>query len=158
MVGFVLRVCHKYLMIEMHMLAINHLNDVTPCTHTDWVWVMDDWQLVITWGDECFWSQEWCSLTFRLYFFWTARGCGLRSGKMTTNKWSGGLQNKKGKCILKSKPKLHEDCRSTCDEKSDERSAFFLFHSTFLHYQCGNGSYMFRQIMKGSNSLFAEKA
>lgn len=80
----------------MYMQAINHLNDAAPCMHTDRVWMMDDWQLVITWGDECFCSQEWCSLTFHLYFFGLQDGIGLRSEKMTTNKRSGVklLQNK----------------------------------------------------------------
>lgn len=114
----------------MYMRAINHLNDAAPCMHTDRVWMMDDWQLVITWGDECFWSQEWCSLMFHLYFFGLQDAIGLRSEKMTTNKRSGVKRLYKIKrqiySILKSKQKLYEDCRSTCDEKSDKRSAFFF--------------------------------
>lgn len=46
---------------------------------------MDEWQLMITWGDKCFWSQEWCSLKFHLYFF----------GLQDVVDWEGGNDYKK---------------------------------------------------------------
>lgn len=86
-------------------------------------------------------------------------GFGLRSEKMTTNKRSGvklSQNNEKNVQYIKKQAKIVWGLQSLhlWWEIWWEICLFFSFHSTFLHYQWGNGSRVFRQIIKGSNSLF----
>lgn len=91
-------------------------------------------------------------------FFWTARWGGLRGWEMTPNKWSGVKlwQKKEANLYLKASGNYMRTARVLV-MRNLSFTAFFLFHSTFLHYQWGKwNDYVFRQIIKGSNSLFAE--
>lgn len=45
-----------FFFFSLTKLVINHPDDVTPRACTDSFCMMDDWHLMITWGDRCFWS------------------------------------------------------------------------------------------------------